>query len=193
MNLRNLLGKQKIVDMSRVSKNSKKKDSTKWDIDSFFKKRALNNNVQWSYTDDYRINVDGNLTLNMQGLEEFPSYINFNEINGDFTLNVVNVLKNTYGFPNRIIGDFTINGDNKLSGFDTKNFPEYVKGTVHFHNCKYVSDENLDEFGSFIRDSVEEYEIELSQEQQEVLDFASNVLSEEEYNALEDFFYGQNE
>ena len=87
-----------------------------------------------------------------------------------------------------------MNGTNKLSSVDTKDFPDKVEGCIHLHNCKYISTEDIDEWGSFIRDSVEENDedLDFTEEQQQILDLAAELLSEDEYNALEDFFYNQN-
>lgn len=193
MNLRTLHRKQKIADMSRKSVNSKLGESTKPLIDNFFRTKATKP-INWSYANNYEIDVEGDCELNMQGVEELPSYINFNDIYGNFVLDNVNDLKNTYGFPKRIYGDFTINGTNRLARFNTNDFPSYVKGVVHFHNCRHIGTENIDEFGDFIRDSLDDEDAEpLTEEQQEILDFASNILSEEELNDLEDYFYNCNQ
>lgn len=195
MNLRKLLGKQKIVDMSRVmaSPSDMKRKSTKGKIDEFFKDTCAEN-VKWTYNaQTNKIDIDGDCILNIQGFSEFPEYINIGIVNGDFEVNHVNDLVSTFGFPVKVNGNFTIEGIGRYTKLNnTDNFPEYVKGEVHIKKCPQIGKVNIQNKPKVIKDSYEE-DLDLTEEQHDILDYASNLLSEDEYNALEDFFYSQNE
>lgn len=79
-------------------------------IEEWIKKHAI---IEGSYNIDknHRINVKGNVLIDSSLLEtdEFPSYINFNEIKGNFYLNYSSYqskLKSLLGCPKKVEGTF---------------------------------------------------------------------------------------
>ena len=157
------------------------------------------NNPNYSYTleENGDIDVVGDITLNVSGVEEFPSYIHFGTIDGNFSVININDLKKSEGVPHKVNGDFSIVGaksrrTNKFN--NTDGFPTEVTGVVTIDKCPKVKETTILKKGGFTRinDDVDDGEPELTDEQQQILDFASDLLSEEEYDALEEFFLSQN-
>ena len=84
---------------------------------------------------DYKINDDGtidanNVRLNWHDINEFPPYINFNMIHGDFLCSRIN-LKTLRGFPKIVKGDLNVS-ENKLKSL--RYAPDKVGGVF---NCSY--------------------------------------------------------
>ena len=189
-NFSKLHGYRKIEDMSRASNNSLLGNATMALIQTFFDDNAAAS-VAWHYNSDYSITVEGDCVLDMKGIDELPSFMNFYEVTGDFILNNIDCLKNTYGFPQKILGDFTLSSARLKKQLDTQNLPDYVGGNTHFHNCE-ISANDLGVHNGFVKDSADYDEPEgLTDEQQQILDFAADLLSTDEWNDLQEFFYNQ--
>ena len=109
----------------------------------------------------------------------------------NFTLSRCNI-KSLRGLPKEIMGNLTIeNCRYTFQEFDKQEYlPFRVTGDVNLKMCPFITEQDFCRFSDVLGKVYEEYDdTELTEEQQQILDFASNLLSDEEYDALEEFFY----
>ena len=66
----------------------------------------------YTINDDFTIDVNSNVNLNNKGIDKFPSYIKFANINGSFLVRN-NQLTSLKGCPNEVYDDFSCS-DNQL-------------------------------------------------------------------------------
>lgn len=99
--------------------------------------KTLNNTMVHYSVDEYgRINVYGNCIFHIHThdmrLTEFPCYIKFNIVKGDFYAESIGV-KNMSGFPSKVYGDFRVS-KNRLKSL--KGGPFFVKGVYQASDNK---------------------------------------------------------
>ena len=78
----------------------------------------------WVINEDYKINIKGNLFLSLKTTKEFPSFIQFKNVFGDFFING-NKFISLRGCPYYIQGDFSC-WNNNLDSLEYA--PSYVEG-----------------------------------------------------------------
>jgi len=92
---------------------------------------------QYEINDDYTITVFGKTNLMEYNLSEFPDYIDFFKIDGDFNCDK-NGIKSLRGCPKIVTGYFSVE-DNGLTDDQVKFFPDYVGGHIYITGNKISS------------------------------------------------------
>lgn len=102
-------------------------------IDTWLKDHMIKHFV---INDDLTINVNGDVNLSFTRMEEFPTFIQFNKVNGSFDCSE-NRMTTLRGCPRIVTGNFYCY-NNRLSSL--QNCPEVVKGKFfcHGNNRKFL-------------------------------------------------------
>lgn len=82
---------------------------------------------------DFTINVHEDVWIKDQYLTEFPSYIQFSKVKGEFNLSYTNI-KSLRGCPREVIGDFNCMFCPNLKNLEGA--PEIVYGSFYCNNCR---------------------------------------------------------
>jgi hypothetical protein len=104
----------------------------------------------YTINEDGSIDVDGNVSINRQGIKELP--IQFRNIEGNFNC-YSNKLTTLKGCPIRVGGDFVCSWNNLK---DLKHSPKIVVGNFYCHNneLECINDGTSDLFGDFYSDEL---------------------------------------
>lgn len=146
---------------------------------------------------DYRYIDAENASFNFRGITTdiiFPDYpeYRFGKVK-DFTLSNCNI-KSLRGLPKEIMGNLTIeNCRYTFQIFDKQEYlPFRVTGDVNLKMCPFIGQQDFTRFSEVLGKVYEEWDdMELTEEEQQILDYASGLLPSDEYDALEEFFYNQ--
>lgn len=147
---------------------------------------------------DYRYIEAENASFNFRGITSdiiFPDYpeYRFDKVK-DFTLSHCNI-KSLRGLPKEIMGNLTIeNCRYTFQVFDKQEYlPFRVTGDVNLKMCPFIGQQDFIRFSEVLGKVYEEEydDLELTEEEQQILDFASDLLPSDEYDVLEEFFYNQ--
>lgn len=93
------------------------------------------NIVDYTIDKDLKISVFNDVTIQDVGLIEFPDYINFKTIHGDFDVSECD-LNTLRGVPTEVIGNFACQFNNLT---DLTHAPNHITGNVHCNNNKLIS------------------------------------------------------
>ena len=93
-------------------------------------------NVKGQYVIDKKtltINSSSDIKIIDRSLTEFPSYIHFGTVRGDFYCSNCDSLKSLKGVPKEVSGDFCCNYCNSLTSLEGA--PEKVGGDFYCNDC----------------------------------------------------------
>lgn len=213
MNLRNLLCKQKIADMSHRAKNGRSHTTLAQrdaDVRDYLNNYIVGGGKIWFKTfGDFRLIEAPETSFVFHGITTevlFPDYpeYRFDRVK-DFTLSSCRI-KSLMGMPQVVLGNLTIESCQKeFPDFDKAEYlPLKVEGDVTIKACPHLKSQDFirhsDVAGQIsdscnISDSCDDDDFPFTEGQQLILDYASDLgddlFSADEWNDLEQFFRDQ--